>query len=108
MRGRCVDSPQVPGYDPHHAGKSLVDASVSDVVATRRHKLARLREKGVDPYPNDFVPDATASDVRRRFEQLNREQLDASQETVRVAGRVVGLRDFGKASFLHLLDRSGR
>ena len=85
-----------------------MDTSVSDIVAVRRRKLEQLRARGVDPYPNDFVPDATSADVLERFSALTREQLAASGQSVRVAGRIVGLRDFGKASFLHLLDRSGR
>ena len=92
----------------NHAGFPPLETSVSDVVAVRRRKLEQLRARGVDPYPNDFVPDATAVQVQERFGSLTREQLDAAPERVRLAGRVVGLRDFGKASFLHLLDRSGR
>jgi lysyl-tRNA synthetase class 2 len=85
-----------------------VDTSVSDVVAVRRRKLEQLRARGLEPYPNDFVPTATSAAVRDRFGALTREQLDGADERVRIAGRVVGLRDFGKASFLHLLDRAGR
>jgi len=85
-----------------------VDPTVSDVVAVRRRKLDQLRARGVDPYPNDFVPSATTREVRERFGGMSREDLERVGEPVRVAGRIVGLRDFGKASFLHLLDRSGR
>ena len=85
-----------------------MDPTVSDVVAVRRRKLDQLRARGVDPYPNDFVPSATTREVRERFGGMSREDLERVGEPVRVAGRIVGLRDFGKASFLHLLDRSGR
>jgi len=85
-----------------------VDTSVSDVVAVRRRKLEELRAQGVDPYPNDFAPDATARAIHDQFGHLTREDLDAGNSSFRLAGRVVGLRDFGKASFLHLLDRTGR
>src|SRR5437870_4133316 len=73
----------------------------------RRKKLQALRARGVNPYPNDFRPDHTAGDLHARCEGLADAAL-ASIGPVRVAGRIVGLRDFGKAGFLHLQDRAGR
>ncbi len=73
----------------------------------RRRKLAALRERGTDPYPNDFRPDLTSDEVRARFEHADGMTLEAA-EPVRVAGRVLALRDFGKAGFLQLQDRGGR
>ena len=85
-----------------------MDDESSDLIAARRRKLDDLRARGVDPFPNDFQPTDTAAGVHQRFASLSREQLEAGTETVRLAGRVVALRDFGRASFLHLQDRSGR
>ena len=73
----------------------------------RRKKLQALRARGVNPYPNDFRPDHTAGDLHARCEGLGETEL-AALVAVRVAGRIVGLRDFGKAGFLHLQDRAGR
>jgi lysyl-tRNA synthetase class 2 len=84
------------------------DTEVSDLEAARRRKLDDLRQRGVNPYPNDFRPTSTAAEIHVRFGPLSREQLDGAQHSVAVAGRIVGLRSFGKASFLHLQDRSGR
>ncbi len=78
------------------------------MVAARRRKLEELRERGVEPYPNDFRPEHTSADVEARFGASDAEALEAGHETVSVAGRVVGLRRFGKASFAHLQDRSGK
>lgn len=80
----------------------------SDLVAARRRKLEELRGRGVDPFPNDFRPADTAAGVQARFAEHSREQLEHATDTVSVAGRIVALRDFGRASFLHLQDRSGR
>jgi lysyl-tRNA synthetase class 2 len=76
-------------------------------IVVRRRKLVALRERGLDPYPNDFRPDHTASEVHARFGGLADTDL-AAVAPVAIAGRVVGRRDFGKAGFLHLQDRSGR
>jgi lysyl-tRNA synthetase class 2 len=76
-----------------------------DVVAARRKKLERLRARGVEPFALRFDPDATASEVSDRWGQL--EPGASTGETVRVAGRLVGLRRLGKLWFGVLRDPSG-
>ncbi len=85
-----------------------MDNDASDLIAARRRKLEELRHRGVDPYPNRFRPSHTAQEVLDRYQSVSRESLESGADVVRLAGRVVGLRDFGRASFLHLQDRSGR
>jgi lysyl-tRNA synthetase class 2 len=70
--------------------------------------LEGLRQRGVDPYPNDFKPDTTAGAVTERFGGLKSEELEADPGRVTIAGRIMALRSFGKASFAHVQDRSGR
>jgi lysyl-tRNA synthetase class 2 len=74
----------------------------------RRRKLEELRSRGVNPFPNDFRPADTAAGVQQRYGAQSREQLENCSDPVSVAGRIVAMRDFGKASFLHLQDRTGR
>jgi lysyl-tRNA synthetase class 2 len=76
-------------------------------IVVRRRKLAALRASGANPFPNDFRPDHSASEVHARFGGLDEGGLAAAPE-IAVAGRVVALRDFGKAAFLHLQDRGER
>ncbi|HVN84431.1 MAG TPA: lysine--tRNA ligase [Candidatus Binatia bacterium] len=85
-----------------------MDTDSSDLIAARRRKLAELRARGIDPYPNDFRPEHTARGVHQQFGAAAREDLEGHNDTVSLAGRVVALRDFGRASFLHVQDRSGR
>lgn len=85
-----------------------MEVETSDLSATRRRKLRELRERGIDPYPNDFRPSDTLAGVRGRFESFSAEELEKRNESVRVAGRIVGWRDFGRAVFLHLQDRTER
>ncbi|MCE3002461.1 MAG: lysine--tRNA ligase [Xanthomonadaceae bacterium] len=78
------------------------------LVAERRAKLAALRASGI-AYPNDFVPDAFAADLQHEFadkERWTTEALEASGRRVRLAGRMLGKRVMGKASFAHLQDGS--
>src|SRR5207247_9797248 len=75
-------------------------------IVVRRKKLQALRERGVDPYPNDFRPDHTTAEVHARCGALSDAEL-AVAPAVAVAGRIMALRDFGKAAFLQLQDRAG-
>ncbi len=74
----------------------------------RLERLKTLRDEGINPYPNNFKPNITCEEVVGRYGGLNEDELSASTDTVRVAGRVMAKRDFGKASFIHIQDRSGR
>jgi lysyl-tRNA synthetase class 2 len=76
-------------------------------IVVRRKKLQTLRDGGLDPYPNDFRPDQTTAEVHARFDSSSDEAL-AAAPPLAIAGRVLALRDFGKAGFLHVQDRSGR
>jgi lysyl-tRNA synthetase, class II len=78
----------------------------SDVFATRRQKLAALREAGVEPFPHEFDGVEPISAVRAAHADLA-----AGEETEvahRVAGRLAARRGQGKMAFLDLDDRSGR
>jgi lysyl-tRNA synthetase, class II len=68
----------------------------------RLEKLARLRELGEDPYPHSFRQTHRALEILDRFAEME------EKERVSVAGRIVSLREMGKASFAHVQDASGR
>ncbi|MGD8718744.1 MAG: lysine--tRNA ligase [Candidatus Zixiibacteriota bacterium] len=68
----------------------------------RLEKLARLRERGIDPYPV-ASPEGRkpTAEITGAFEQYE-------DKEVAVAGRVTALRTHGKASFADIADDSGR
>ncbi len=74
----------------------------------RLQKIGALRAEGVNPFANNFTPDDTAGPVRERFRGQTKEQVEQCEEAFSVAGRIVSLRNFGKASFFHVQDRTGR
>lgn len=74
----------------------------------RLAKLAGLRDKGAEAYPNDFKPGSTCKECVSGFGGMDKEALAGLNKTVVLAGRVMALRDFGKASFAHIQDRTGR
>jgi lysyl-tRNA synthetase class 2 len=79
----------------------------NQIIAERRAKLARLRERG-PAFPNDFVRTHLASDLHAKYGALDREQIAAASVEVRLAGRMMLKRVMGKASFATVADGSGR
>ncbi|MBM4039745.1 MAG: lysine--tRNA ligase [Planctomycetes bacterium] len=67
----------------------------------RLSKLAVLKGRGVEPYGRRYPKDLSVAECRA----LGEAKGDGA--TLRTAGRIVAQRDFGKAAFLSLKDRSG-
>lgn len=78
----------------------------TDQELARRAKLERYKELGVNPYGQRFEVNCHAEDVLRLNQGLKEEEV--ASRPVFLAGRIVLLRKMGKASFFHLLDRSGK
>jgi lysyl-tRNA synthetase class 2 len=75
-------------------------ATLKDYRDERLRKLAEIKALGVDPYPAKTARDTQNGDVIRSFKKLE-------GKTVTVAGRIVGIRKFGKIAFIVLRDYSG-
>lgn len=80
----------------------------SELLKIKKEKIESLKAEGVDLYPNDVKVTATSKDIMDRFGQLENEDLEKIDEVFSVAGRIMALRDFGKASFVTIQDRKGK
>ncbi len=81
----------------------------ADLLRSRRDKLQRIRQRGIDPYPPRFDRTSTAQQaVDLLLEQERSEGEGARTSPVSVAGRLMTSRIMGKAAFLDLRDGSGR
>ncbi len=76
------------------------------LIAERRAKLAAIRENGV-AFPNDFRRNVVAGELHAKYGEMEKEQVDGEGLRVSVAGRMMGQRIMGKASFAQLKDMSG-
>jgi lysyl-tRNA synthetase class 2 len=74
-------------------------ASESDEGGQRRAALARLRARGVEPFPATFERSHTCAAAAA---------LADTPTSVAVAGRMGVLRDMGRIAFVHISDESGR
>ena len=73
---------------------------LSEQEIIRREKLHSLRELGINPYPADLFPvNTTSKQIKENFEDGKK---------VIVAGRLMSVRDQGKACFAELQDSEGR
>jgi len=73
------------------------------LISQRQRKLEALRERNVEPYEYRYDVTHRAADVTAGWEAL-----EAAGEQVRIAGRMLSRRKQGKASFLDLMDGSGK
>lgn len=80
-----------------------------EIVAARRDKAQRVKKRwGIDPFlGQDFSPTQRLGEIRQEYGSLTGDELKTQGIRVRVAGRMVSRRDFGKAGFLNLLDQTG-
>lgn len=69
----------------------------------RRQSLQELRDMGIDPYPAAMYPtNAFSTEIKEQFSD------DAEKREVVIAGRLMGRRIMGKASFAEVQDSKGR
>ena len=85
---------------------------LNQLLVQRRKKADELAELNVDLYANDFKPTHHISEV---LSSVSANEVAADIEdgqniraSFKVAGRILAMRKFGKASFLHIQDDSGR
>jgi len=88
--------------------KGQPKVKLSQEQRNRLDKLARLKDAGVNPFPNDFKPAMTCAEVTAKYNNKNAEELLELNAECSIAGRIMALRKFGKAAFVHIQDQSGK
>ena len=80
---------------------SIFDLSEQEII--RRNSLNELRKMGIEPYPAaEYKVNAYTEEMKASFSD------DAEPRQVSIAGRIMGRRIMGKASFMELQDSKGR
>jgi lysyl-tRNA synthetase class 2 len=86
----------------------MSEENTNEIVDQRRAKLAELRAQGHNPFANGFNVDATAKAVQFAHADHDAAALETVETVYHVAGRIMAKRDFGKAAFVQIQDRTGR
>ncbi|MFC1546611.1 lysine--tRNA ligase [bacterium] len=78
-----------------------------DVLQKQRiEKLNKMKDMNVDTYPNSYKRTGTISDIHAQSGSLEKDKISGHE--VSIAGRIIAMRDMGKASFFHVKDWSGK
>jgi len=80
------------------ANPQQAQSTEAELIAIRREKLAKLRDLGIDPYGARFAVTTTPGELHADF---------AEGRTVKIAGRIIALRDMGKSVFFQIGDVLG-
>lgn len=82
-----------------------MQAILNEQEVVRRDKLKELLELGINPYPAPlFEITHSAKQIKEGYSEATKEQY----QSVSFAGRIMSVRDMGKANFAVLQDASGR
>ncbi len=101
------DKGEAAAGQPHHAEETLI--------AVRKEKASKIRERGDNPFANDVTSGEPLVDLaaaRARFDGAKNEagRYDAEKipaDALRIAGRVLFMRQMGGVTFVRLRDRTG-
>jgi len=80
----------------------------SELIRVRREKLERIVKLGYRAFPTKALTDTTIEDVVTKFGSKPAQELEAEHAHVKVAGRIMLIREFGKTAFLVLSERTAR
>lgn len=80
---------------------NILELSEQEII--RRNSLETMRSMGIEPYPAaEFSVTGYSDEIKETFSD------DAPRREVSIAGRIMGRRIMGKASFVELQDSHGR
>jgi len=92
------------------------EISESELIHIRKEKLKLIRDKAIhthtSAFPNDFVKNSDAQAIHEKFNHETKESLEnldpKNKFKFKIAGRIMLRRVMGKASFITLMDGSGK
>ncbi len=76
------------------------------IVNERKKKIEELEKAGIDPYPHKYSPNNYSVDIKEKYSKLK--ENEKTPDLVRIAGRVMIIRDLGKLIFVTLQDSRGK
>jgi len=82
--------------------------SFTDQELVRREKVELLKEKGVKPFGQSFKRLNHSQEIIEKYAAYSKEELEALNAAVVIAGRIMTKREMGKAGFMHIQDRNGQ
>ncbi|MCE5194891.1 MAG: lysine--tRNA ligase [Nitrospiraceae bacterium] len=81
---------------------------INELIEQRIKKLGELKEMGIDPFGSAFEVKDYAANLFAKYESSSKETLEAIPVSCTIAGRLITIRDFGKAAFAHVQDSTSK
>lgn len=81
---------------------------INELIQQRMKKLEELRKLGIEPFGGAFYAENHASELHDTYASVKKEALESEPVSCSLAGRIVAMRDFGKAAFAHIQDSTGK
>src|SRR3989344_2025514 len=85
---------------------SEITGREKQIIDERIKKIGALRDRGIDPYPQDFEKKNSCLEIREKYSKLKEE--GTSKDVVVTAGRVMLKRSMGKIAFGTVHDDGGK
>ncbi|MDQ0974181.1 lysyl-tRNA synthetase class 2 [Neobacillus niacini] len=81
---------------------------LNDQLRVRREKMNTMRENGLDPFGKRFERSHSIVELVEQYGELEKEDLEAKNVEVTIAGRMMTKRGKGKAGFANIQDLTGQ
>lgn len=81
-------------------------ASIERIMNERRAKGQELMALGHNPYGNGFTPNEKIAAFIKKFNDHSKEELEKLDAKFSLAGRIIAIRNMGKAAFLQIQDQN--
>lgn len=77
------------------------ESEINELIKARIDKLEELRSMGINPYGQKYERTHNCQEIKDEFEKLEGQQA-------KIAGRIMAVREHGKAAFFDIQDEKGR
>jgi lysyl-tRNA synthetase, class II len=88
------------------------DKTLEDIGRLTKQRIDKFNalknEYGVAHFPNTYKKDTDVHDFIKEYSPQDAESLHAVETVHKMAGRIMAVRIFGKAAFIHFQDASGK
>jgi len=81
---------------------------LNDQLQVRRDKMNAMREKGLDPFGKRYDRSHNIKELVEQYAELEKEDIEAKNVSVTLAGRIMTKRGKGKAGFANIQDLTGQ
>lgn len=81
---------------------------LNDQLQVRRDKMNAMRERGLDPFGKRYDRSHNIKELVEQYAELEKEDLEAKNVSVTLAGRIMTKRGKGKAGFANIQDLTGQ